>query len=264
MTLELDQWPPATSPVVRSRRPHLLRLGLVELLVAAIGYIAYSLSTGAVYGHRALAFRNAARVIDFERSLGLLHERQIQSLVLPHQWLLQTFNAIYIWGHLPLLIAVAVWLFVCHRRGYRVIRNAILISGGIGLILFYGFPVAPPRLIPSLHIVDTAALIAPVYNAVEPKVFFNPYAAIPSMHIGWDLLIGLGLLWCSRSILLRWFGALLPLGMLLAVIVTGNHYVVDGLAGAVVGVAALAGALGIERLGIGYGLSGASLADEDA
>jgi len=134
----------------------------------------------------------------------------------------------------------------------------------MALILFYGFPVAPPRLVPSLHLVDTAALVSPVYDTVEPKVFFNPYAAVPSMHIGWDLLMGIGLVWCSRRLLLRAFGIVLPLAMLVAVVVTGNHYIVDGLAGAAGALVALWIARLAERLRLGHGISGAALAPAHA
>lgn len=233
-------------------------VALAELLVAGLGYLVYSLSCGAVHQHQALAFQNADRVVRLERSLGLFIERGLQTPVLPHAWLLQAFNAIYMWGHLPLVIAAAVWLFAFHRPQYRVIRNAVLISGGLALIVFYAFPVAPPRLVPGLHLVDTAAMISPVYDTVEPKVFFNPYAAMPSMHIGWDLLMGIGLVWAATWRPLRWFGAVLPLGMLLAVVITGNHYVVDGLAGALIGLAGLILALGLERLRIGHGVTAAS------
>ena len=252
-----------TSPAP-SRWPRLLRLGIVELIVATIGYVVYSLSTGAAYGHEALAFRNAGRLIDLERWLGILHERQLQRLILTHRWLVQGFNAIYIWGHLPLIIVVIVWLFAFHRRRYRIFRNALLISGGIALIVFYFVPVAPPRLIPGLRIQDTAALISPVYNTVEPKVFFNPYAAVPSMHIAWDLLLGIALVWCSRRLLLRSFGAILPVGMLIAVVMTGNHYILDGIAGAIVGLAGLGIALWFEHLQLGFGISGARLPAEQA
>jgi membrane-associated phospholipid phosphatase len=244
-------------PVARTTRLSLLRTGLVELLVAATGYVAYSLSCGAVHGRQTLAFDNADRVIAFERWMRILVERQVQAPELSHGWLVQLFNGIYIWGHLPLIIAVAVWLFAFHRSRYRIIRNAVLISGGIALIIFYLLPVAPPRLVPSLHITDTAALISPVYDTVEPKVFFNAYAAIPSMHIAWDLLMGIALVWCSRRAVLRAFGALLPFGMLVAVVVTGNHYIVDGLAGALVGLAGLALAMGMEHWKLGHGITNA-------
>jgi membrane-associated phospholipid phosphatase len=251
-SIEVMPEPALMAPTSRLR---LLWTGLAELLVAATGYIAYSLSCGAVHGRQALAFDDAARVIALERGMRILVEQRIQVPELSHGWLVQFFNGVYMWGHLPLIIAVAVWLFAFHRSHYRIIRNAVLISGGIALIIFYFFPVAPPRLVQSLHIVDTAALISPVYDTVEPKVFFNAYAAVPSMHIAWDLLMGIALVWCSRRALARVFGALLPFGMLLAVVVTGNHYIVDGIAGAIVGLAGLTLALWMERLNIGHGIT---------
>ncbi|HTE85335.1 MAG TPA: phosphatase PAP2 family protein [Dehalococcoidia bacterium] len=251
---------PATEPASSEPRAglRLARLALVELAVAAIGYLVYSLTCGAVGAHESVAFGNANRIVELERSIGILVERQLQAPVLAHGAVLQVFNAIYMWGHLPLVIAVALWLFAYHRSEYRVIRNAVLISGGLALIVFYVFPLAPPRLVPSLGLVDTAAMVSPIYDTVEPKVFFNPYAAMPSMHIGWDLLMGFALAWCSTHAFLRWTGALIPAGMLLAIVVTGNHYVVDGVAGALVGLACLLLAFGLERLRIGHGVTAAS------
>jgi membrane-associated phospholipid phosphatase len=232
-----------------------MRRGIAEVFLAVAAYIAYSLSCGAVPAHRDLAFANADRVIALEGWMRILVERQMQLPVLPHAWLVQVFNAIYMWGHLPLIIAVLAWLFIWYRPQYRLMRNAMLVSGAIGLILFYGVPLAPPRLVPSLHIVDTAALIAPVYDTVEPKVFFNPYAAMPSMHIAWDLLMGLAVVWCARSYVTRWFGALLPVAMLAAVVITGNHYLVDGIAGAAVGLVGLGAAVGMQILAVGGGVT---------
>ncbi len=257
--MAVDIAEPASEPTSAAwgARVRLARVALAELAVAAIGYLVYSLTCGAVHQHEALAFANAGRIVELERSLGLLVERALQTPVLPHAWLLQSFNAIYMLGHLPLVIAVAVWLFAFHRPQYRVIRNAVLISGGLGLIVFNAFPLAPPRLVPSLGLVDTAAMVSPVYDAVEPKVFFNPYAAMPSMHIGWDLLMGFALVWCATHRPLRWFGAIMPFGMLLAIVVTGNHYLVDGFAGAAAGLAGLALAFALERLRLGHGITAA-------
>jgi membrane-associated phospholipid phosphatase len=228
---------------------------LVELAVAAIGYIVYSLTCGAVRGHQTIAFSNAQLTVEFERATGILIERQMQAPILAHYWLLQAFNSIYMFGHLPLVIVVALWTFAFHRPQYRVIRNAVLISGGIALIIFFVFPLAPPRLVPSLGLADTAAMVSPVYDTVEPKVFFNPYAAMPSMHIGWDVLMGFALIWCASYPFVRWAGAVLPIGMIFAIVVTGNHYVVDGLAGAAVGFFGLLIALALEQMKLGYGIT---------
>jgi membrane-associated phospholipid phosphatase len=229
--------------------------GVAEILVAAAAYIAYSLSCGAVPAHRGLAFANANRVIALERWARILLEQQIQAPVLPHTSVVQLFNAVYMWGHLPLIVAVLAWLFVTDRPKYRFFRNALLLSGAVGLVIFYSVPLAPPRLVPTLHIVDTAALISPVYDTVEPKVFFNPYAAMPSMHIAWDLLMGIALVWCARVTLARWLGALIPLSMLAAVVVTGNHYLLDGFAGAAVGLLGFGAAGWLQRMAVGHGVT---------
>lgn len=210
---------------------------LWQLFVAAGGYIAYSLSVGAVQwagaikARESIAVANARHIIDLERTLGIFDERHLQSLIVDNDLLMQVFNAIYMWAHLPLIIAIAVWLYVRHRAHFRLTRNAVLISGAIALLLFQIVPVAPPRLVPGLGFVDTAARVSGVYDTVEPKVFFNPYAAVPSMHVGWVLLMGLTVWQYAGWRRLAWLGLALPALMAVAVVVTGNHYLFDAASG---------------------------------
>ncbi len=225
----------ATPPAARSRPWYFDALW--QLVVAAGGYIVYSLSVGAVQwagaeqARSSLALADARHVIDFERLLGIFRERQLQSLIIDNDALMQIFNAIYMWAHLPLIIALAVWLYWRHREHFRVTRNAVLISGTIALLIFQIVPLAPPRLVPGAGFVDTAAKVSGVYDTVEPKVFFNPYAAIPSMHVGWVLLMGLTVWQYAGDRRLAWLGLALPVLMTLAVVITGNHYFTDAIAG---------------------------------
>lgn len=227
----------ASPPAARTRPWYFDALW--QLMVAAGGYIVYSLSVGAVQwagaeqARYSLALANARHVIDFERLLGIFRERQLQSLIIDNGALMQIFNAIYMWAHLPLIIALAVWLYWRHREHFRVTRNAVLISGTIALIIFQIVPLAPPRLVPGMGFVDTAAKVSGVYDTVEPKVFFNPYAAIPSMHVGWVLLMGLTVWQYAGERRIAWLGLALPVLMTLAVVITGNHYVTDAIAGVV-------------------------------
>ncbi len=223
------------------------RDALWQLFVATCGYIVYSLSVGAVQwagatkGRESAAILNAHHVIDLERWLGVFVEHRLQSLVVDNDILMQAFNAVYMWAHLPLIIAIAVWLYVRHRPHFRLTRNAVLISGAIALVAFQIFPVAPPRLVPGLNFVDTAAKVSGVYDTVEPKVFFNPYAAVPSMHVGWVLLMGLTVWQYAGRRRIAWLGLALPAFMAFAVIITGNHYIFDaitGVAASLVGLAA--------------------------
>ncbi|HZQ38314.1 MAG TPA: phosphatase PAP2 family protein [Dehalococcoidia bacterium] len=225
----------ATPPAVRVRPWYFDALW--QLVVAAGGYIVYSLSVGAVewagaeQARSSLALANARHVIDFEWLLGIFRERQLQSLIIDNDALMQIFNAIYMWAHLPLIIVLAVWLYWRHRERFRVTRNAVLISGTVALIIFQLVPLAPPRLVPGMGFVDTAAKVSGVYDTVEPKVFFNPYAAIPSMHVGWVLLMGLTVWQYAGERRIAWLGLALPLLMTLAVVITGNHYFTDAIAG---------------------------------
>jgi hypothetical protein len=140
-------------------------------------------------------------------------------------------NWVYIWGHWPVIAAVLLWLFLRHPDGYRQIRTTMVLSGAVGLVVFALYPVAPPRLAP-LGLVDTVTDLSTSYRVLQPPAFVNQYAAMPSLHVGWDLLMGYALVTYGGHRLLRVVGVLLPIAMVSAVILTANHYVVDAVAGA--------------------------------
>jgi hypothetical protein len=138
------------------------------------------------------------------------------------------------------IIAVLVWLYACHRERYRLLLRAMLISGGIGLIIFAAYPVAPPRLMPDGGIVDTVTELSRSYRVLQPPALVNKFAALPSLHVGWKLLVGIVVFGAVRSWILRGMAVLLPALMTAAVVFTGNHYVVDALVGTAVAGAGLA------------------------
>jgi membrane-associated phospholipid phosphatase len=143
----------------------------------------------------------------------------------------------YLLGFAPLILGVLIWLGISHRPLYRELRTLLLVSIGVAVVVHVTLPVAPPRLLPGLGIADTVGL-----DQNHDSLFgipFNPYAAMPSMHVGWSLLVGLVALKASRSLVLRGFFALHPAVMALAVTATGNHYFLDSLAGVVVALLAL-------------------------
>jgi hypothetical protein len=196
-----------------------------------------SAAVAAYFGVRALtrtshdrAFGNAARLVDLERSLGVRQESIIQSLVLPHHWLVDLVNWIYIWGHWPLIASIGIWLIVRRPDLYRRYRQAFFLSGAIGLAVFIAFPVAPPRLA-SPGVVDTVSLYSHSYRVLQPPSLEDIYASLPSLHVGWDLLIGLALVDAARSRALKLLGYVLPAAMAFAVVATANHYVIDVAAG---------------------------------
>jgi membrane-associated phospholipid phosphatase len=134
-------------------------------------------------------------------------------------------------------VTVLLWLMFRHRGAYKTVRTWLLVSLGIASVLYLLVPTAPPRLVPGLDIGDTIGLAAHDTGSFA-GIRFNPYAAMPSMHVGWTLLVGIiGVRVCRRPLVRVGF-ALYPVGMAICVVATGNHYFLDSIVGA--GVALLA------------------------
>ena len=150
---------------------------------------------------------------------------------------------------MPLLIVFAVWLWRADRGVWRLFRNALLISAAAGMVSYYLFPTAPPRLMPELGYIDTLALrAAPAYQAQEVGLFVNPYAALPSLHVGWALLAGVALWSVSTRPSARLLAIAIPLSQCWAVVATANHWTLDAFAGIAVCVAAWLLAVSLHKL----------------
>jgi hypothetical protein len=194
-------------------------------------------------GDRATAVANAERVIAVERALGLDLEPALQAAVLPVDGLVVLANWVYVFGHWPVLIGVLGWLALRHPLRFVELRNALLLSGAVGMVIFALLPVAPPRLLEQGDLavmVDTVLEHSRAYRVLQPPAFTNQYAAVPSLHVGWDLLAGIAIATTARRRAVRVLGALLPVLMVLAVVVTANHFVLDAVAGAALALASLA------------------------
>ena len=225
-----------------SSRPASLAL-LFELPLVVFAYFGYFAVRGLTEGSRTEALANADTIVRLEKALYIYWEPAWQDLIIDHRWLVDVFNAIYIYGHWPVIIPAALWLFFAHRDAYVTYRNAFFLSGGIGMVLFLMLPVAPPRLA-DLGLVDTVTLYSNAYRVLQPPAFVNQYAAFPSLHFGWNLLVGVALVSHARNIFVRAFGVALPAVMVFAIVATANHFIVDVVAGAALSMAAL----GVSRL----------------
>jgi PAP2 superfamily len=226
------------------------RVGIVEVVVVVVSFLIYFAIRGMVVGRAGEAMVRGINVISLEQNLGIYRELTLQSWIIDHYWLIKVMNGIYFWGHMPLIVLFAVWLYVWHRSTYILVRNAFLASGAIGVVIYWAFPVAPPRLIPFAGFVDTMAVFDRVgYNAQETKGFVNEYAAIPSLHFGWSMLLGLAIFSVTKNPALKVFGLAWPVAMFFAVVMTGNHFIVDTIIGAIVSFAGLGIAWLIRRYG---------------
>jgi hypothetical protein len=167
-------------------------------------------------------------VWDVERAVHLPSELALQNQFLRSDLLIQLCNAFYAAVHIPSMIAFLVWMWVRHRDNYPPVRNVVALTTLFCLIVQL-IPVAPPRLVPGLHMQDTPALFG---QTVYPSFGKNGPAqlsAMPSVHCAWALIIGVTIVLVSTW-RFRWIFLAHPVLTFVVVAVTGNHYWLDGLA----------------------------------
>lgn len=233
--------PPTGSEIERERKGRSATRSLLvarEVGIVAVAGLVYATVRELSQGSSQDAILNADRVLRLEKSLGLAWEGTAQSFILGHDILIDLANWMYIWGHWPVIAVVAIALFAFRRDRYRLLRNAVLISALIGFAFFAVLPTAPPRLA-NVGLVDTITNWSSSYRVLQPPKLTNQYAAMPSLHFGWNLLLGIILFSATRSLVVRLFAVLMPAAMAFSVVATANHWVLDVVAGAAVVLAGL-------------------------
>jgi hypothetical protein len=223
-----------------------------EIGIVAVAFLLYFLVRGSVVQRDEEALRNALNIVDLQRTLGFFWEPDLNAAVLDYGALIQFFNAIYFWMDFPLIIAIGLWMyFFDHRHQYTVARDALLASGAIALVVYHLFPVAPPRLLPAEYgFVDTLERYTNLsYQAQSTAPFVNPYAAVPSLHYGWAVLVGGVLFWTTGNVWLRGLAVLLPIAQFTSILFTANHYIIDAMAGLIVALMGLLVAMALQRWG---------------
>jgi membrane-associated phospholipid phosphatase len=197
--------------------------------VVGLAVFAYFGVRGLTEGSVTTADRNARAVLRAERSLGLDVELGLQAIVNTSHVMVTLANWVYIWLHWPVLVATLIWLLVHDRAGYLWLRNAMIASGSIGIVVYALVPVTPPRLFGSY--VDTVTEYSHAYRVLQPPMFVNAYAAMPSLHFGWNLLAGIVWFRLARGHWSRAAAVAMPAAMAVAVVATGNHWVLDVVVG---------------------------------
>lgn len=238
-------------PSAASARPPPCALGrwgevVRELALVGAAALCYFGVRNATVGSAPEAFANAARVERLERTLSIAWEAAIQGPLIGHRTALMLVNWVYIWGHWPVIIVTMTWLVLRHRTEFVRLRDAMMISGGVGMVVFALYPVMPPRLA-GLDLVDTVTQSSQAYRVLQPPAFVNQYAAMPSLHSGWDLLVGIAIVSAASSVWLHAIGFVMPMLMACAVVFTANHYILDVVAGVSLVLIAQVGALALER-----------------
>ena len=251
----------------RSLLPPLSRRDFMEGAIIAIAFLLYFWVRGAVVDRPEVAYWNARDLIDFQRSLGFFWEDNVNDWIADRKFWAQLMNVVYFYLHFPLIIIFGIWLYFYRRHQYTFVRDSFLASGAIALVVYWLYPVAPPRELPELAAqFDTAApayilgffdtmeqYLGYAYDTQSTRAFVNPYAAMPSLHFGWDLLLGIAIIGAFRRTPLAWLavaiGVALPLLQIVAITTTANHYLIDAVAGGIVALAGLGIALTLRKWG---------------
>ena len=212
-----------------------------ELAIIASAYFVYMYTRALVFDDFvATARANAIKIISLEQSLGFFWEPEWQAWTIGSaKALVVLFNWTYIVTFWPIILTTGTILYITNRPRYRYYRNIVLLSFALALIWFVLFPLAPPRMMGD-HFVDTIKAFGPTFYASrEFANFYNPYAAMPSLHFSWTIMFGVLFLRMPNK-LVKIFGIIYPTTTLLAITITANHYIMDAIAGGVLMIAAFA------------------------
>ena len=198
----------------------------------ALMFGAYKLGRVIAAKHVGEAFDNAYVLWDLERILRLPDELSLQTLMLNSDLVTRAANVYYAGVHFPATAAFLVWLFLRQPADYLWVRRSLALLTAAGLVVHLAVPVAPPRMLGRLGFVDTAAVYGPaVYGPPGQNSLADQYAAMPSLHVGWAIVVALGIILTCRT-RWRWLALAHPVLTALVVVATANHFWLDGLAAA--------------------------------
>lgn len=192
-------------------------------------YLLYFLVRAQAVGNTSEAFRNGNHIIRVEKWLGIFQELEFQSTVsLSSDLLMHLWNIVWFYGHWPVIIVCALWLFVWRPHIYSLTRNAFLLTGAVALVIYALFPAVPRHYI---HDGVVYTLTTSYVMNSDQSTLVNPFAPLPSMHVGWNFLIAAGLFLAFPGSRLRYLIFLLPVLTWVSTVATGSHYIIDGFAG---------------------------------
>jgi hypothetical protein len=207
---------------------------LVEGAILVALYGVYELIRGGGNATLSAARAHTDSIVSFEQSLHVFGEQSLQDAAHAVPALPSLLGVAYVVLHFVGTTAFIVWMYRRRRDHFAFVRNTLIASTAIGLSIYVLFPAAPPRLA-GLGFADT------VTNGAHLNLssnllgsIYNPYAAVPSLHFGYALIVGVAVAAYARQRVVRIAGALYPAVMLVVIVATGNHFFFDAAAGAVV------------------------------
>ncbi|HZG49053.1 MAG TPA: phosphatase PAP2 family protein [Thermoleophilaceae bacterium] len=205
-----------------------------QLALFAGAYYVYRIVRGLVDGQTGLAFENARTLVEIERSLGLFFEPGLQAWAKGEEWLLLFANWMYVNSHFVITTTFLIWLYIARNHAFYFVRNMFMVAMGLALVGYLAYPTAPPRFLPEWGFSDTVASFVGETAENSANVLYNPFAAVPSMHVAFALMISIPAFFLVRNRVLKALWAAYPAVVTLVVMVTANHFWLDAVLGALV------------------------------
>lgn len=218
--------------MLRWRRP----IWWQEIAIIAFGYWIYTIGRNAIPEQASIAHRHGRSIQHLEDILHLNWELSVNHFVAANEGLAQSMDYYYATLHFIITPVVMAWLFVRRSHLYRGARTVLVTITLLGLLGFFSFPTAPPRLLPEYDYIDTVLKFHTWGSLADPDIaaHSNQFAAMPSLHIGWALWCGIAVFMCAQRMWVRILGLLYPLGTLAVIVGTANHFLLDAVAGAAI------------------------------
>jgi hypothetical protein len=236
----------------RARRGAVLPKGwpdfLLQLGLFALVDIVYEVSRTFAKGDLAAAFIHAQDIVSLEKTMGIFTEIDVQRFALDHPWVLDVANLTYFHAHFAVTTLFLLWLYMRRNHHYYFVRNIVFAAMAIALVGYFFYPTAPPRMLTNVGFIDTLEKTANVnFNSGPIAWLSNPFAAVPSVHTCFSLIIGASCFFLVKRTALRLTWLLYPCLIVFSIVATANHFWLDAMLGALLAVVAAGVAWMIER-----------------
>src|SRR3954452_20207216 len=209
---------------------------LWQILLFCGAYWLYRLVRGQVFDESAQAFQHARSIVHLERTLHVFAEPSIQAWAVGTGWVSDLGSWMYLNTHFVVTTCTLAFIYLFRNEHFYFVRNMFMVAMALALVGYILYPTAPPRMLPEFGFVDSVADFTGVSSDSDVNALFNPYAAVPSMHVGFALMLSVPMIRMARhrATKLAWlFYAPVVTGV---VVVTANHWIFDAATGALVAV----------------------------
>jgi membrane-associated phospholipid phosphatase len=221
-----------------------------QISLFGCAYLAYRLVRGLVMGDASEAFAHANDLISLERSLHVFVEPSVQAWASGSHLLMLLASWLYVNAQTSVTFGALLYLYLRRNSNFYFVRNMFMIAMAIALVGYTVFPTAPPRFMPEWGFIDTVSDFTGVHvshASASMSALFNPYAAVPSMHVAFALMVGWPLARLSRRWVVKAIWLFYPFLMAFVIVVTANHFIFDACLGAVTAGISAYGALWLGR-----------------